>query len=304
MSEELRHAEALTNRRGFRCAAHVTVSVGQGTRGSRAFSLVALTVLLGGGSIHCGTEEVDEGLGAGGGANDRVAAGRVASDRAADEGGRRATVDSVAIYVRRGRTHMREQTYSRAIAPLSQAVRLDSQSAEAHDLLGLAYAFRLEPGKAIEHIDKAIAIKPSSGTYYMHLGKAYMLKTDYVGATAAYERAIELGLKKGKPYYDLGIIAAREGRLEDARSRFREAVKAAPRFAPSCNLQLGIIAEKLGDQMKAIGLYTKALKGNPDLMTAHYRIALLYLSGGREELAEQHLAHFRRLKVAKGRAME
>jgi tetratricopeptide (TPR) repeat protein len=213
-------------------------------------------------------------------------------------------VDSVAIYVRRGRTYLKAQEYSRAIAPLSQAVRLDSQSAEAQDLLGLVYAFRLEPGKAIEHIDKAIAIKPENGTYYMHLGKAYMLKTDYVGATAAYERAIELGLKKGKPHYDLGIIAEREGRLEDARSRFREAIKVAPRFAPSCNLQLGIIAEKLGDEIKAIGLYSRALTGNPNLTTGHYRIALLYLNGGREELAEKHLEHFRRLKAAKGQAME
>ena len=137
----------------------------------------------------------------------------------------------------------------------------------------------------------------------MHLGKAYMLKTDYVGATEAYERAIELGLKKGKPHYDLGIIAEREGRLEEAGEHYRKAMQVAPRFAPTCNLRFGIIAEKAGDDMKAIGLYSKAIKGNPRLETAHYRIALLYASGGRYELAEQHMKQFQQLKGRIG-AME
>jgi tetratricopeptide (TPR) repeat protein len=238
--------------------------------------LVLLFSMTAVGSLHCGSDgEVAESLGQGAGET---------------------MVDSLAIYVRRGRTHMREQAYSQAIEQLSRAVRVNPESHEAQDMLGLAYAFKLEPGKAIEHIGKAIAIEPDDGNYQMHLGKAYMLLTDYAGATAAYERAIELGLAKGKPYYDLGIIAERESRLDAARSYYEKAIEVVPRFAPSCNLRLGIIAEKEGDDAKAIELYSKALKGDPSVMTAHYRIAQQYLRGGRQDLAERHLEQFNRLK--------
>lgn len=212
-----------------------------------------------------------------------------------------ATLDSAALYLRRGRLYMKERTYTRAIAQLRQSVRINPESAQAQSMLGLAYALRLKPGKAIEHIEKALAIAPQNGTYYMHLGKAYMLLTDYPAAKAAYERAIELGLRRGKPYYDLAIISERENKLDDARQLYQKVIELIPEFAPSCNLRLGIIAEKQGDDAGAIELYGAALAGDGDLTTAHYRIAQLYLEIGRDTLAQTHLQQFQRLKAAEGR---
>ena len=254
-------------------------------------SQIVLIAMVAAGLLHCSSSDVAEGLGAVGGDDEQ---------RVTVDGQRRgaSAVDSAAIYTRRGRRHMKEQAYGRAIEELSRALRVNPEAHEALDMLGLAYAFKLEPGKAIEHIEQAIAMAPENGSYQMHLGKAYMLLTDYDGATTAYERAIEMGLKKGKPYYDLGIIAEREGRLDDARSYFEKAIEVAPRFAPSCNLRLGIIAEKTGDDKRAIALYTRALKGDAGLTIGHYRIAQQHLRQGREDLAERHLEKFRQLKAA------
>ena len=196
---------------------------------------------------------------------------------------------------------MKERTYTRAIAQLRQSVRLNPESAEAQSMLGLAFALKLKPGKAVEHIEKALSLEPQNGTYYMHLGKTYMLLTDYEAAKAAYENAIELGLRRGKPYYDLGIISERENRLDDARQLYEKAIELVPEFAPSCNLRLGIIAEKQGKGARAIELYGAALAGDGDLTAAHYRIAQLYLEAGRDTLARTHLQHFQRLKAAEGR---
>jgi tetratricopeptide (TPR) repeat protein len=254
-----------------------------------------LSAIVVSGSLQCGSDtDVAESPGS----SDRTRTRRL--DGVSTERGVSATTgpDSATIYTRRGRTYMREQAYGRAIKQLSQAVRLKPESPEAQDMLGLAHAFRLTPGKAIEHIEKAIELQPKNGNYHMHLGKAHMLLTDYAGAKVAYGRAIELGLKKGKPYYDLGIISEREGRLDDARTYYEKAVEVVPRFAPSCNLRLGIIAEKTGDDSGAVALYSAALKGNPTLTTAHYRIAQLYLKDGRESLAGKHLQKFRQQKAA------
>ncbi len=197
---------------------------------------------------------------------------------------------------------MKEHVYSRAIDQLTQAVRLDPESAQAQSLLGLAYALRLKPGIAIQHIDKAIALDPDNGTYHMHLGKAYMLLTDYDRAKGAYTRAIELGLKRAKPFYDLGVISEREGQLQEARTFYEKAIEMVPEMAAPCNLRLGIIAEKRGDPARAIHLLAAALEADPDLTAAHYRIAQLYLKTGSHALADHHLQQFRHLKTAEGRA--
>ena len=209
--------------------------------------------------------------------------------------------DSVAIYLRRGREAMKEMTYLRAVQQFQQAVRLDSNSAIAQDVLGLAYAFRLQPGKAIEHIQKAIDLDPDNGSFHMHLGKAHMLLTDYDGAKAAYGRAIELGLRRAKPYYDLGLISERENRLTDAERYYKKAIEAVPYFSSSY-FRLGIVTEKKGDKKRAIELYSTALKKDPTLTEAHYRIAQLYLGQGRSVLAEIHLQRFRALKAAAAEA--
>ena len=143
------------------------------------------------------------------------------------------TPDSAAIYFRRARVYMKEQTYARALKELQQAARLDSNSAAIQDMLGLAYSFRLQPGKAIEHIHKAIDLDPDNGSFYMHLGKAHMLLTDYEGAKLAYGRAIELGLRRAKPYYDLGIISEQENRLADAARYFEKAIQVLPELPPA-----------------------------------------------------------------------
>ena len=225
---------------------------------------------------------------------------REAEDPAPGQRVRSSVSDSAAFYLRRGRLYMKEQVYTRAIEQLSQAVRHDPESAEAQSMLGLAYALRLKPGKALPHIEKAIAIDPGNGIYHMHLGKTYMLLTDYDNAKSAYTRAIELGLRRGKPYYDLGIISEREGKLEAAQAFYETAIEMVPGMVAPCNLRLGIIAEKRGDSERAIELLAAALEADPNLTGAHYRIGQLYLEAGRDALADFHLKQFRRLKVAEG----
>ena len=207
------------------------------------------------------------------------------------------TADSAAHYLAAGRRYFKARVHSKAVAQLRQAVRLAPESAEAHNMLGLAYSFRLQTGKAIEHILKAIALNPDNGIYYLNLGKQHMLLMNHDAARAAYFRAMELGLKKDMPFYDLGIISERENRLGDARDFYRKTIAALPGFAPGY-FRLGMVLEKDGDEKRALELYSYALKLDPNLTAAHYRIAHLYLQADRKVLAEIHLDRFRSLKAS------
>ena len=208
-----------------------------------------------------------------------------------------APADSAALHLARGRRYLKVRDQAQAISELRLAVRLAPESAEAHDLLGLAYSFRLQTGKAIEQIEKAIALDPGNGTYFLHLGKQHMLLMNHDAAEAAYLRAIELGLEQEMPFYDLGVISERRNRPGEAREFFEKAVAALPGFAPGY-LRLGMVLERDGDARGALELYAAALERDPGLAAAHYRIAQLYLRAGREVLAGIHLERFRTLKAA------
>ena len=209
--------------------------------------------------------------------------------------GIQAGADSAALYLARGRARLKARAHAQAVAQLQQAIRLAPESAEAHDLLGLAYSFRLQTGKAIEQIGKAIALDPGNGTYFLHLGKQHMLLMDHDAAEAAYLRAMELGLKQEIPYFDLGVISEARNRLAEAREFYQKAVASLPRFAPAY-LRLGMILEREGNGKRALELYAAALERAPDLAAAHYRTAQLYLREGRQVLAGIHLERFRALK--------
>ena len=207
-----------------------------------------------------------------------------------------ASVDSAAVYLARGRRLMKAQDHAGALQPLRQAVRLDPNSPVAHNLLGLTYAFRHKPGLAVDHFERAIALEPDHGDYYMHKGFALMQLTDYDGARDAYERAISLGVYNPKPHLDLGAISEKENDLVEARMHYERVLEKRPHFA-TAHFRLGLIAEKTGDAMVAMERYAKALKYNPDLTGAHYRVAQLYFEAGRTTLAEIHVERFRDLKA-------
>ena len=206
-----------------------------------------------------------------------------------------APADSAALYLARGRRCLKTRDHAQAITELRHAVRLAPGSAEAHDLLGLAYSFRLKTGKAIEQIERAIALDPGNGTYFLHLGKQHMLLMDHDAAEAAYLRAIELGLEREMPFFDLGIISQGRNRLVEAREFYEKSVAALPGFAPGY-LRLGMILEREGNEKRALELYAGALERDPALAAAHYRLAQLYLRERREVLAGIHLERFRALK--------
>ena len=173
-----------------------------------------------------------------------------------------APADSAALYLARGRRCLKTRDHAQAVTELRQAIRLAPESAEAHDLLGLAYSFRLQTGRAIEQIERAIALDPDNGTYFLHLGKQHMLLMDHGAAEAAYLRAIELGLEREMPFYDLGIINEGRNRLTEAREFYEQAVAALPGFAPGY-LRLGMVLESEGNETGALDLYSAALDARP-----------------------------------------
>jgi tetratricopeptide (TPR) repeat protein len=131
----------------------------------------------------------------------------------------------------------------RAIADLSQAIRLDPKHATYYNNRALAFQDKGDLDRAITDLDQAIRLDPKDATAYENRGVAYADKGDYERAAADLDEAVRLN-----PTY----TAARN---------FRDRVRTILASRPSATDDARICRNGSGDD--AIAACDRALKRNP-----------------------------------------
>jgi tetratricopeptide (TPR) repeat protein len=87
-----------------------------------------------------------------------------------------------------------------AIKYFEKVVALDPQRSDAWFEMGVSYGELRWFDKAVEAIDKAIALKPDSGLYYYGRGRIYLLLGADSRALADFQRAADLGSEDAREY--------------------------------------------------------------------------------------------------------
>ena len=126
-------------------------------------------------------------------------------------------------------------------------------------------------------------------------GRGVALETqDVPAAIEAYERALaaDPGLLKAR--INLGCLLHEAGRLENAESIYRAAVRTRG-ADPVLLYDLGVLLEDMGRKREAVEAYEAALRDDPRFADCHYNLALLCRGLGRPREAIQHMAAYRRL---------
>ena len=158
--------------------------------------------------------------------------------------------------------------YEPSAQALLEAVKAKPDSATAFFLLGEAYesAGKFQP--EIEHaFESYLKRKPHDPWAHYHY------------AAILYTRAQADG----------------QNRYEAAALNLREALRLNPRF-PEAYFESGLIALAEGKLQSAVEAFKKAISLDPQLAPAHYRLGLAYQRLGDAELAKQELDKFRALK--------
>ena len=200
-----------------------------------------------------------------------------------------------------------------ALGELRKALELQPNSDEAHRLMGQVLQTLGQLKEAEEHYLKAVALRPNYWRHYSLLGAFYYATGRSRDAVAAFTRVTEMqpdnarGFNNlGAAYYaagdnanalkyweravaitpipetfsNMGIIHFDEGRFEQARAAFQQAVTALPND--------GVVRGNLGDALarlnrknearqmwlEAVRLDRQALEVNPNDATTLARIAL------------------------------
>ncbi len=120
-----------------------------------------------------------------------------------------------------------------AIRHYQEAVRINPDLAMAENDLGnaLLQSGRIE--EAIGHFEQAVRIAPGYVEAYNNLGNAYLRAGNVAEAIRQYQRALEIA-PDAVAHYNLGMLLADQGRMDEAIAHLQSAVKLQPgskRFA-------------------------------------------------------------------------
>jgi tetratricopeptide (TPR) repeat protein len=124
--------------------------------------------------------------------------------------------------------------YYTAIENYNKILEIYPEDDDAHLILANYYrAFMADYEKAIEHYEAAIALNPRSKIAYNQLLYTYenIGKLDY--AIDAFNKYVLLAQDEPNPYDSMGEVLQIEGRIDDAISYFKKALKKNKEFAPS-----------------------------------------------------------------------
>jgi tetratricopeptide (TPR) repeat protein len=198
---------------------------------------------------------------------------------AAMEAAIRVTRGTVEGYLTQADLHVWRGEHDQAQQALQQAVRLDPRSLEAQEALADFYAKTGQADRAEEQQAVAVNLIHTTAAPYLRLAWGRIGKTAWQGARAALASARQLDPVDARVPAYLGVIAAAEGRtdealvaygtalaLEEARLALDETAERAGRPLPRDPVDLGLAMQL---RLTMGGLFERT--GRPEAALALYR---------------------------------
>ena len=118
---------------------------------------------------------------------------------------------------------------------------------------------------------------------------------DYRSELAIWSDTVAKWPGNPRAQYNLGVVLEREGRLVEAIGRYEQALQLQPDYGMA-HENLGEVLARTGRIQEAIGHYQQALRIKPDYAEAHGDLGLALMQSGRIPEAIEHLEYAVRLK--------
>jgi eukaryotic-like serine/threonine-protein kinase len=188
-----------------------------------------------------------------------------------------------------------EDSYPKAEAAANRALSLNSNLAEAHTSLGfVSYRYHLKWAEAEEHFKKAIALNPSYATAHQWYASLLTVTGRSGEAVAEAKTAHDLEPFSLTIYSDYVRTMYYAGQLDQAHSEAAKLLEMDRNFARAY-YELGLVAEAEGKLDEAINLFRNALKISPDNVTALSALGHAQALAGKKSDAEHAIARLQEL---------
>ncbi len=173
-----------------------------------------------------------------------------------------------------------------------QAVKLDSSDTDALNNLAVCEIMTGEYDRALPLLRKVLRLNARYSGADLNIGAAYVFQEDLTRAERPTDRATRGGTTaagkqvEASAYYNLGLIAARQGRFEEAKSAFTRSAKAQSTVRAQIGLGSSLCA--LGDFATGLPMLERIETADEetagilkaDLAAAYYQSGIAKLGNG------------------------
>jgi tetratricopeptide (TPR) repeat protein len=166
-------------------------------------------------------------------------------------------------YIKKFDTTRKAEATETARRYCNDALRLNSNLAEAHVCIGSVNTFTGEYEKAAQEFGRAIELEPTNDEAYRGLGRAFEARGKGEEAEQAYRNAISTRPHYAAAYLWLGNFYLRQNRHEDAIAQFRQALTLSPDNGPTY-VSLGLAYANIGKFDEAIAILQKGSTIRPN----------------------------------------
>ena len=206
-----------------------------------------------------------------------------------------------------GNNLLQLRAYKEATEVFAASIPRQPKSARLRVGLGIAQYSLGEYRQAVQAFCEAADLAPSDPRPYQFLGEMYGVSPDVSGEISTrLERFVQTHPTNALAHFHYAMSLWKAGadappanemrRIETLLTR---AVTLDPKMANGF-LQLGILLADQKRTLEAIQALRRAVRLQPDLSRAHYRLAQLYQRTGQKDAAERELAIFRQLTGGSG----
>jgi Flp pilus assembly protein TadD len=191
---------------------------------------------------------------------------------------------------------LRHRSPDPAIQVLTRGVKLYPQSARLQIGLGIAFFMREFYDRAVDAFCHAVDLDPKDPRPYYFLASIYAISPSRaVEVTARLGQLVQIQPRNAQARYYYAMSLWKAARLETqvtdlpkVESLLRTAIDLDPAFAEAY-LQLGVLCFEEKRDSEALQHYEKAVKLDPNLADAHYRLGQALLRRGDTLRGEKEL---------------
>jgi tetratricopeptide (TPR) repeat protein len=206
-----------------------------------------------------------------------------------------------AILERSGSALLAKNNYTQAVEVFEKATAFYPRSERSQMGLGLSFFGAGKYPEAIDALREAARLAPGDSAPVVMIAEALQFTQD-AAAASLLKRFSELHPENARGRYAYGLSLWRAYRLNHnsealagAQSEFERAVALDSNDADA-HLQLGMIFDEKKAPDLAIREYREAIRVNPKLATAHYRLARDYERLGAKAKAADEFAQYNKLR--------
>ncbi len=176
-----------------------------------------------------------------------------------------------------------------AIEAFEQSIAAAPDNAAGYFLLALYYKVLEQYQLEIPSLLRVISIDPQNVQARFELAEAYGQLNATDSQIDAYKKILELKPDHVPSLLRMGQTVGQMGRYDEALDLLRKASALAPDNADIL-FDIGVTYNAKNLPEEELRAYTRAIRVNPQMVPAHYNLALIFLKQGNRKLALQQYA--------------